>query len=391
MKKRMMSKRLYIMYKVRVRTMRLVLLALLTTCCMACSGSGGDDSTDPVVPPTPTPTEQGKPISFSSGLQEEQEVSTGGSSGNSITRSTGLETVLTDRSFKVWGYKNDAYNSNTGYTSYQTVFPGFIVNWVESSAHTTTSNTHDWEYVGQAADQTIKYWDFGAKAYRFFGVAPSGNYTPGVSGDNVTLTFTADATTESTATATPYYSHLWFKENSTLANMAGNPVTLEFLKPFSQVTVKFIDESGSPYIEESIKSFSFKPTDENKKVSVKGVVTISYPLKGLTTEESVSVTPASEGYLESGISGAEKNTLSQTVLPASNQGTYTMTLKLITDAENANHTSVVPPGYLNWKPGYVYTYIFKIFKDDTVVLDVVQVGIRDWGIGNEVDHDLYNW
>ena len=141
-------------------------ILLMLACCMACSGS---DSMEP------TPTEKQTAISFSGTLPEE----------NTVTRAaTGLEEVLTgDKTFQVWGYKNDAYDdATTSYTSYQAVMPNFTVNWGANTAYTTTSNTDDWEYVGQGDtpdEQTIKYWDFDAKAYRFFGVTNwGGEVTP---------------------------------------------------------------------------------------------------------------------------------------------------------------------------------------------------------------------
>ncbi len=351
-------------------------LILLLICFTSCSGSGSDGSGN-----TSASTSEEKSISFVSGLQDEQ----------NITRAEGLETKKT--SFNVWGYKNDAYDTTNGYTSYQTVFPGFIVNYIASGANATTANTNGWDYIGQAADQTIKYWDWGAKAYRFFGIAPAGSYSPTVSGDDVTVTFTADASDKAKVDATPFYSHLWYSTgnlNDYPTRKFGQPVLLEFTKPFSVVTVKFVDESGYEYIEESIKSFSFKPTDSQRKVAVKGNISISYPLKGTATQEILTVNNIS-AYLDNGIVGTYKNILSQSVLPLTGQGSYTMTLQLITDAENQNHTTTVPSEYMNWKVGYAYTYIFKVSSSNQVVLQAVQVGIRDWGVGNEVNHDIYNW
>lgn len=370
-----MSVRVYI-YNVRACIIHTLYLVALLICLTACSGSGSD-----VSEPVTEPTSEGKAISFASGLQDEQ----------TITRAEGLETEKT--SFSVWGYKNDVYDATTGYTSFQTVFPGFTVNYVANAGKTTSSNTSGWDYVGQVADQTIKYWDWGAKAYRFFGVAPAGSYSPTVSEDKVTVTFTADASDDTKIGDTPFYSHLWFSTgnvNDYPTRKFGQPVLLEFTKPFAMVTVKFVDDSGYEYIEESIKTFSFKPTDSSKKVVVKGSITVSYPLKGTSTQETLTVNSVS-GNLDNGITGAFKNLCSQSVLPSTGQGTYTMTLQLVTDAENQNHTTTVPAEYVNWKAGYVYTYVFKISSSNEVVLQAVQVGIRDWGVGNEVNHDIYNW
>ncbi len=375
--KRMMLKRLLKYNKVRARAMEtLLVLVILMTSLVACSGaagSAGSDDSEPVVP-----TEQLKAISFSSGLQEEEQV----------TRAAGLEDMAT--SFKVWGYKNDAVSGDE-YTSYQTVFPGFTVNWTQNTAHTTTSNTHDWEYVGVTAEQTIKYWDFSAKAYRFFGVAPATAASASVTDGVASISFTADATTEAKVDETPYYSHLWFKDHSALTSMAGNPVELEFLKPFSLVTVKFIDDKGGQREAADIQAFTFKPTDTGKKIAVAGNVTISFPLKGTATQETVTVNDSpTPTYLDAdGINGEVASELTKTVLPATNQGTYTLTVRLFTDAND--RSTVVPAEYVNWKPGYAYTYIFKISGANSVLLQVVQVAIRDWSTGSPVNKDLYNW
>ena len=99
-------------------------------------------------------------IAFSGNMQEQEE----------MTRAaTPLEEIST--TFHAWGYKNDGYE-NSSYTSYQLVMSDYTVNWTNNSAYTTTSNTNNWEYVGQGDDQSIKYWDWSAKAYRFFGYAP---------------------------------------------------------------------------------------------------------------------------------------------------------------------------------------------------------------------------
>ena len=83
--------------------------------------------------------------------------------------------------FVVFGYKT--INSTP-----QTVFNNYQANFVSNTANTTTSNSANWEYVGykhlsanmsnnagvtanatgEANDQTIKYWDYGADNYKFY-------------------------------------------------------------------------------------------------------------------------------------------------------------------------------------------------------------------------------
>ena len=59
-------------------------------------------------------------------------------------------------------------------TTKAVVFDHYNVNYVNGSAHTTTSNTNGWEYVAQtkhahssASAQTIKYWDYAESQYDF--------------------------------------------------------------------------------------------------------------------------------------------------------------------------------------------------------------------------------
>lgn len=72
--------------------------------------------------------------------------------------------------FVVLGYKGDAALSSSSLN----VFDYYNVNYVESTAGTTESNSSNWEYVAQEVNglssvtsQTIKYWDFAKKQYDF--------------------------------------------------------------------------------------------------------------------------------------------------------------------------------------------------------------------------------
>ena len=75
--------------------------------------------------------------------------------------------ALLNKNFVVEGVKGDG-------TTQTLVYDNYNVNWVVNTANTTTSNTADWEYVGQAVnanasigEQTIKYWDYSASQYDF--------------------------------------------------------------------------------------------------------------------------------------------------------------------------------------------------------------------------------
>jgi hypothetical protein len=368
------------------------MVAMAVLMSTACS-QGSEDTTEQGggVPVTDTRTA----ISFSGQQAEEQAVNQGTNRAQGMTRAG---TPLSDskKTFKVWGYKNMS-ESNGDYGTLQTVFPGYVVNWISGSAASTSSNSSGWEYVAQQTgsdpEQTIKYWDWEAKAYRYFAV--TGTYT--ANDANTEFTMEADcsgATDEAIATniaAAPFFSHLWFSTGQlpTYADKQfGKPVVLEFLKPFARVRFLF----NYSYAAEGVKVTAphFKPTDGTKKIARKGTVKVTYPLTGTQTSESYAVTPAEGGELaefneEYIPEGTEKW---YTVLPVPTQGSYTMTVT-VNNAQTPK-TAVVPAQYMSWKPGYSYTYIFKITEDGGVEIDLVQAAVTAW---TELvnDYTVYNW
>lgn len=77
--------------------------------------------------------------------------------------------ALLGNNFVVEGVKWDG-----GSSTKDVVFDHYNVNWVDKTANTTTSNTDNWEYVGQAkhafgptGNQVIKYWDYAKSQYDF--------------------------------------------------------------------------------------------------------------------------------------------------------------------------------------------------------------------------------
>ena len=389
-----------------------ILLLLLSSC------SEHDDLPTPVSEPVPTE----RPISFASSLQE-QEV---------VTR-TGLEEVLTDKTFVAFGYKNDAYEGGT-YTSYQAVMPGFVVNWLENSAHTTAANTHDWEYLNQGPDQTIKYWDWSALAYRFFGyangnataspatepvpVTVTGGTAANVPNDNaVTFSADVDATSEATIDAAPYFTRLWYSDGNPTHypdKQFGQAVHLQFLKPFARVRFMFTFIEGLTFDRKDIRNISFHPTEVagvQPTIAMKGNVSVSYPLKGSETTESWSFTPSTTpsdgldaftidyyetpspvptGFPASAAATDWPNTPQKwyIVFPAPNQGSYTLQACVVTDEVR---TVVIPAEYMKWKAGYEYTYSFKVTESGGITIDIVQVAISDWSNRRSSDYSVYNW
>lgn len=387
----------------------LLLLTATVFTVVSCSGSDDTPAPNPPVPPQPGIE---KPIAFSGNLSE-------GKSENHARTRAGLETILPDgqKNFKVWTVKNSGY-TDPNYTDPQFVMWNYNVKWIENSAGTTTSNTNDWEYVNQqesGTEQSIKYWDYDAKAYRFFGYAGTGvtvdPTTPASTTESVSLSFTVPAAATNpqsepvTQPASPYYSKLWFSTGN-LANYPnkqfGQPVQLEFLKPFVKVRFMFrLSDASNTNI--SLTEKSFKPTTadppaDTKTIATAGTFTVTYPLTGTATEESWSVTNVTssltefdQDYYEAASGETNQEILDgekkwYVVLPAVDQGTYTLSVKVNSELKEV----VVPAQYMNWQPGYEYTYIFKITDSGALVLYDVVAGFAPWD-ESVSPHPVFNW
>lgn len=353
------------------------------------SCSSSDDSEQEVDVP-----ETGTPIAFSAQQGEETAVSNG-AGARMMTRATSLHDMNVD-AFKVWGFKNTTDN----YTEYQTVFPGYTVNY---STGLTASNSSGWEYVeqqtGSDPEQTIKYWDWSAKAYRFYAVTGAAeNYEAyGANGANgIYFTFTADASTAANTAATPYYSRLWFSTGNTTdypTRQFGKPVQLEFMQPFAHVRFMFTYVNEAEGVK--LKNPSFKPTDNNG-IDLKGTFKVTYPLTGSAEQESYTVTPEAnpaEGetltaFTEEYIpEGTEKWYAVLPIATNVTQGSYTLTVTI----NGHDKSCVVPSAYMQWRPGYSYTYIFKVNEDGGVNIDLVQSAFTGWETRESDYYEVYNW
>ena len=357
------------------------------------------DSPEPVVPQTP-----GTAIVFSASQSEEEQVTRTGTSlhNNGVTR------------FETWGYKNMEYDVMTdGYPSngLQTVIPGYIVDWRDNSAATTTTNSSGWDYILTTYPaQTIKYWDWGARAYRFFGATGglSGTERDYTSYKAYEITMTADASSAEAMAATPYISTLWFSTGNRQyypTREFGRPVQLEFLKPFARV--RFIYKYVYPREGLVLEEQEFKPTtdytevEEDKvKIALKGTVTVSYPLTGTATKETYSTTidgdkskrlekftvdydPEDDSKDYSG-TGTDNGWY--TVFPNRSQGNYMLSVKI----NSSRRTCTVPAAYMQWQPGYSYTYVFKVNEEGGVEIDLVQSAFTPW-TELEASGKVYNW
>ena len=398
-----------LMSTMRLMGLRALIGLIVLMGLMSCSSS--DDAVDNN-PPAPVLTEV--PISLSGSESQE----------DAVTRAAGkpLHNVGQTQ-FKVWGYKDMSFAADV-YGDMQTVFPGYEVDWQTGSAATTTTNSNGWEYIlTTQPDQTIKYWDFSALAYRFFGVTgtPSGaegtyggvgTYWTSGSYQTYELTLSADASgankeaIAANIAATPYFSRLWFSTGDPVAypnKKFGKPVTLEFLKPLTRV--RYIFKYAYPREGIKLTEASFKPTadvaaaeEEKVKIARKGIVTVHYPKDGTETKEWYTIVKdgsdakeleaLTEDYdpEDDGKTYTETDKGWYTLLPNISQGSYTLSVSV----NGEDKTAVVPQQYMQWLPGYSYTYIFKITDEGGVEIGWVEYAVTPW-TELEADRTVYNW
>ena len=377
----------------------LCLISIITLLTLVSCGGGGSD--DLGAPQTAGQKEELVPITFN------------GSQGieSAVTRASGTPLSEKAQHFHVWGYKN-IQNSPT-----QTVFPGYQVDWVANTAYTTTSNTNGWEYVG-ISDQTIKYWDWGAQAYRFFAATKfdknaavpatvaeyDANKAYGTSGTN-TYSVSMLANTADIKDAL-YFSRLWYSTGNPTDypdKQFGKPVTLEFVKPYARV--RFIYNYVYPREGITLSDQKFRPSvdvsaeeDAKVKIPLKGVVTVTYPLSGAEIESYSMVADADkstrlEAFTEDFDPDNDTKIYSTcdkgwyTVIPNTSQESYTLTVSI--NGGEPKH-AVVPAEYMQWKPGYSYTYIFKITDAGGVEIGWVDYKVTPW-IEQIADKTVYNW
>ena len=373
------------------------LIGLMILGLTSCSGSGDDDLQES----QPETNSDLVAITFNGS----------GGAETAVTRADGTPLSEKATSFTVWGYKNMSYDAGD-YGATQCVFPSYVVNWTSNSAGTTTSNSSGWEYVAPASNQTIKFWDWSAKAYRFFAVtgytSHEANETYGPAGAYKAygVSIAANASDPDVMAVTPYFSRLWFSTGDPVAypdKQFGKPVVLEFLKPYARV--RFIFKYVYPREGIKLEEKKFRPTvdvdaaEEAKvKIARKGVVTVHFPTEGTEIKEWYSVEVDADkstrlsAFTEDYDPEDDTKVYTETdkgwyvVLPNNAQGSYTLSVKVNGDAK----TAVVPANYMQWLPGYSYTYIFKITDEGGVEIGWVESAVTPWTemIANGT---VYNW
>ena len=372
------------------RSAGILLLSAMAVIAVSCGGSG--DTTQDIPEPLPPQPNGNTPIAFNGSLSE------GESETHARTRATTSPLSASHHTFYAWAYKNPTSGSP------ETVMRGFVVNWLENSAGTTTTNSRGWEYVNQQTsstdtEQSIKYWDFAAADYRFFGYAGSGvSVDPTALPTSVSFSIGVDARTanlETLSSVTPLYSKLWYKSGTQLTS---DPVQLVFLQPYARVRFMFVaaDPVNMLLEDMNLEDPHFKPDGTGKTIAIGGTFTVTYPLTSAGGEkEDWDMTPGvsnddkmeafTQDYYETPDDANAKYWY--TVIPVKTQGTFTLSVNV----QGELKTCVVPEKYMTWNPGYSYTYIFKVNADGGVELGEVMSAYIDWKDGKEADHTIYNW
>lgn len=236
---------------------------------------------------------------------------------NAIVFGTGVKTVtradktgdaaaaLLNSEFVFAGTKSDG---NTDPTSF--VFDQYTAKWVENTAHTTESNSNDWEYVSYSpatttslpsgAEQTIKYWDYAAKQYDFaaYSLGLGAGTTPtyatasaiNVGTKSYTLTGSADQL------AACYISDLVTAFNHDGAKDFGNVVQFKFRSLGAKIRLAFYETIPGYSVKEvkfytSSAATTTKDDGTNENVptlfapdavlpSGNGTMTVSFPTTG---------------------------------------------------------------------------------------------------------------
>ncbi len=360
-----------------------VLLMLTAGCFTACSSEeepGGD-----VAP------QKQRAFVFGVGISEMEQAS---NRAGSKLEDLGI------RQFHVWGYKNMSYDAAAlSYGDYQQVFPGYTVEYNEGDG-ASSSGDGDWNYVGNygGREQSVKFWDFSAKAYRF--MATTGNFedlSHSISADPLTGELSAKTVARVSPENNVYFSDLWLSGNP---QDFGKTVQLKFRCPFSKVRFMFVDEQSLPLTFDSEvvahvtrESIAFRPTElAVRELGYGGSVAQEYPITGTASEEKFFVQEIHESHDALTIPYEEQTDPSKfafvqtmdnnahwyLLLPtmAGQESRFVLSL----DYDGVERRAYVPETYMNWEINHEYTYVFKLTPQELVFQPQLSV-FKEWQSG----------
>ena len=388
------------------------------------------------------------------------------SSSQAITRGDATGSTAAghlSNQFIVYGEKNEINAGETGANvgtaagasgrDGHLVFKNYLVDWIDNSAYTTTSNTKGWEYVGLklnddsatpatttysthitpnsgTGEQTIKYWDYGASSYTFTAVsALPADITAGYVSFTKTQTGSTvyDKGYTVALTANAHLDNLFFSERQNITdksfhdrtqeNKYGGNVTFRFHNLATKVRVgmyetipgytvtinKFTvaEDQADPtfaQMDDNVTA-NFAANLQNCASGTEGTLTVKYVSSGTTVNHpTVSFGGTKAKVLTLGTGLKENVTIGESATGATYdkaEKAYTSVFPNETNAQNlklklsytltdpvthetivvSDKTAEIPANYLKWKPGYAYTYLFKITDDDLypITFDAVEV------------------
>ncbi len=333
-----------------------------------------------------------------------------------ITRATSAEDAAKlNYQFKVFGVKTVGSNDQRVFATNTSGVTPYDVWYVASSAHNTTSNSDNWEYVGNSgssygtsgnqvtlgASQTIKYWDYSADEYNFQAWSDVNTY-----GQNETHLSVSDITKETmtiSGTASQL-ANLYIADLETVTSYGG-VVTLTFRKAASKVRLG-IFETIPGYVVKNVvfryKNASNVATTSETNAILQGkfvgsssgsaTFTVTYngtPQKAVLTPgdgtnttfydfgtfssssnngigtSSTAPTWASANGTTNNYINVLPNTVANNIAPMLLYVDYTLYNSLSGETINVKGAkAAVPAAYMTWNPNYAYTYLFKI-SDNT--------------------------
>ena len=274
----------------------LFLAAFATIALAACNG---DFAEEPPVVIAPSSEAQEIPIVFSSS-----------SKGATRTEFIGAEAAeMLGKKFVVSGYKGEKTATVGGI-----VYDNFLVEWSENTAHTTESNTSNWEYVGiepiaharanGVTQQAVKFWDYTQPQYDFIAWS-TGKKTAIYSGAPTDGKVLVSAITPATATGATGVAYTFegkakdlvdcyiadlvtVKKDGTGKGAYGEPVTLTFRSLGTKVRIGLY-ETVPGYSVRDVEFYSAAASDDASaatprlfttdvnQIYLEGVYTVFYP------------------------------------------------------------------------------------------------------------------
>jgi hypothetical protein len=336
--------------------------------------------------------------------------------GNSIDRSG----HLVFNNYVVDWFDNSAFTTTSNTQGWEYV--GLKLDDDDATPATTSYSSHISPFATSTPAQTIKYWDYGASSYTFTAVSalPADISAGNVSITKTTTGSTVyDKGYSVTLNASAHLDNLYFSErvnitpssntDRTADNTYGGNVTFRFHNLASKVRVAMyetipgysvtinsfkVDDNDDPGFDDmdTEEADNFAANFVNNASGTAGTMTVEYIVSGATQNHpTISFTPTSSAanILELGNQLKENVTIGTTIAGATydkaekaytsvfpkENNTQNLKLKVcytLTAVDNSgaattgetitvtDATAEIPANYLKWKPGYAYTYIFKI-------------------------------